>query len=40
VLRACITNYRTTDATIQQIVQEMNQLFQQGVGALKPQPQL
>jgi glutamate/tyrosine decarboxylase-like PLP-dependent enzyme len=40
VLRACITNYRTTDATIQQIVQEMNQLFQQGVGALKPPPRL
>ena len=40
VLRACITNFRTTEAHIHQIVEEMNQLFQQGVGALKPEPQL
>jgi aromatic-L-amino-acid decarboxylase len=40
VLRACITNFRTTEANIHQIVEEMNQLFQQGVGALKPEPQL
>ena len=39
VLRACITNFRTTEADIHQIVEEMNQLFQQGVGALKPEPQ-
>ena len=37
---ACITNFRTTEANIHQIVEEMNQLFQQGVGALKPEPQL
>jgi glutamate/tyrosine decarboxylase-like PLP-dependent enzyme len=29
VLRACISNYRTTEADILQIVEEMNQLFQQ-----------
>ena len=40
VLRACVTNFRTTEADIHQIVAEMNQLFQQGVGALKPEPQL
>ena len=40
VLRACITNYRTTEANIQQIVLEMNQLFQQGAGALQPEPHL
>ena len=40
VLRACITNFRTTDADIRQIVEEMNQLFQQGVGALGPEPRL
>ena len=40
VLRACVTNFRTTDADIHRIVDEMNQLFQQGVGALKPEPQL
>ena len=28
----CITNFRTTEANIHQIVEEMNQLFQQGVG--------
>jgi glutamate/tyrosine decarboxylase-like PLP-dependent enzyme len=39
-LRACITNFRTTEADIRQIVDEMNQLIQQGVGALKPEPQL
>jgi glutamate/tyrosine decarboxylase-like PLP-dependent enzyme len=39
-LRACITNYRTTEADIQQIVLEMNQLFQQGAGALQPEPHL
>jgi glutamate/tyrosine decarboxylase-like PLP-dependent enzyme len=33
VLRACITNYRTTEADIHQIVEQMNLLFQQGVGA-------
>ena len=38
VLRACITNFRTTEADIHQIVEEMNQLFQQGAGA--PQPEL
>lgn len=31
VLRACVTNFRTTDADVHQIVAEMNQLFQQGV---------
>lgn len=31
VLRACITNFRTSEANIQQIVEEMNQLFQQGM---------
>ncbi len=30
VLRACVTNFRTTEAQIHQIVAEMNQLFQQG----------
>jgi glutamate/tyrosine decarboxylase-like PLP-dependent enzyme len=35
VLRACITNFRTTEADIHQIVDEMNQLFQQGVGNLQ-----
>lgn len=29
VLRACISNYQTTEADIQQIVDEMNQLYQQ-----------
>jgi glutamate/tyrosine decarboxylase-like PLP-dependent enzyme len=32
VLRACITNFRTTEAHLHQIVQEMTQLFQQGRG--------
>jgi glutamate/tyrosine decarboxylase-like PLP-dependent enzyme len=40
VLRACITNFRTTEADIRQIVEEMNQLFRQGVGVLEPEPQL
>jgi glutamate/tyrosine decarboxylase-like PLP-dependent enzyme len=31
VLRACVTNYRTTEADIHQIVDEMTQLFQQGM---------
>src|SRR5262249_49577292 len=35
VLRACITNFRTTEANIHQIVEEMNQLFQQGVGCAR-----
>ena len=39
-LRACITNFRTTEAKIHQIVEEMNQLFQEGVVALEPEPQL
>lgn len=30
VLRACITNFRTTEADIRQIVKEMNQLLQEG----------
>ena len=30
VLRACITNFRTTEANIHQIVEEMNQLL--GIG--------
>ena len=34
VMRACITNFRTTEADIHQIVDEMNQLFHQGVGVL------
>jgi glutamate/tyrosine decarboxylase-like PLP-dependent enzyme len=38
VLRACITNFRTTEAQIHQIVAEMNRLFQQGLGALRPEP--
>ena len=33
VLRACITNFRTTETDIHQIVDEMNHLFGQGVGA-------
>lgn len=33
VLRACISNYRTTEAEIQQIVDEMNQVYQQDTGA-------
>jgi len=37
VLRACITNFRTTDADIHQIVEEMNQLFQEGLGVLRGQ---
>ena len=40
VLRACITNFRTTEADIYQIVDEMNQLFQHEIGRLKPEPQL
>ena len=32
VLRACVTNFRTTEAEIHQIVKEMNQLVQEGVG--------
>jgi aromatic-L-amino-acid/L-tryptophan decarboxylase len=36
VLRACITNFRTTETDIHQIVDGMNQLFQQEVGALQP----
>jgi len=40
VLRACITNFRTTEANIHQIVEQMNQLFQQGLGALEPEPRL
>jgi glutamate/tyrosine decarboxylase-like PLP-dependent enzyme len=35
VLRACITNYRTTEADIHRIVEEMNRLFQQEEGAAK-----
>lgn len=31
VLRACVTNFRTTEADIRRIVAEMNQLFQQGL---------
>jgi glutamate/tyrosine decarboxylase-like PLP-dependent enzyme len=31
VLRACITNFRTTEADIHQIVEELSQLFHQGV---------
>ncbi|HXU25511.1 MAG TPA: pyridoxal-dependent decarboxylase, partial [Tepidiformaceae bacterium] len=31
VLRACITNHRTTEADIHQIVDEMTQLFRQGM---------
>jgi glutamate/tyrosine decarboxylase-like PLP-dependent enzyme len=40
VLRACITNFRTTEADVHRIVAEMNQLFQQGVGTLKSELQL
>src|SRR6516162_3300459 len=40
VLRACITNFRTTEGDLQEIVAEMNQLFQQGVGAPEPGPRL
>jgi glutamate/tyrosine decarboxylase-like PLP-dependent enzyme len=39
-LRACITNFRTTETDIHQIVAEMNQLFQERVRALKPELQL
>jgi glutamate/tyrosine decarboxylase-like PLP-dependent enzyme len=38
VLRACVTNFRTTEADIRQIVEEMNRLIQQGVGAPEPAP--
>jgi glutamate/tyrosine decarboxylase-like PLP-dependent enzyme len=34
VLRACISNFRTTEADILLIVEEMNQLLLQGVGTL------
>jgi hypothetical protein len=40
VLRACITNFRTTEADIHQIVDEMNQLYQQEASALELEPQL
>ncbi len=40
VLRACITNFRTTEAEIHQIVEGMNQLFRQGLGTFKAEPQL
>ena len=40
VLRACISNFRTTEANIHQIVEEMNHLFQQGVGTRKPEAPL
>jgi glutamate/tyrosine decarboxylase-like PLP-dependent enzyme len=40
VLRACVTNFRTTEADVRQIVGEMNQLFQQGAGALEPETRL
>jgi glutamate/tyrosine decarboxylase-like PLP-dependent enzyme len=40
VLRACITNFRTTEADVRQIVEAMNKLFQQGPGASEPDPQL
>jgi glutamate/tyrosine decarboxylase-like PLP-dependent enzyme len=40
VLRACVTNYRTTEADILRIVDEMNQLVRQGAGAVQPEPQL
>lgn len=36
VLRACITNFRTTEANLHQIVEEMNQLFQQEMRVPKP----
>jgi glutamate/tyrosine decarboxylase-like PLP-dependent enzyme len=39
VLRACVTNFRTTEADIHQIVEEMNQLFQQGLSGPAPEPQ-
>jgi glutamate/tyrosine decarboxylase-like PLP-dependent enzyme len=39
VLRACITNFRTTEAEVLQIVDDVNHLFQQGVGALQPERQ-
>jgi glutamate/tyrosine decarboxylase-like PLP-dependent enzyme len=38
VLRACVTNFRTTEADILGIVDEMNHLFRQGAGAPKPMP--
>lgn len=38
-LRACISNYRTTEADILCIVDEMNQLLQGGAGALAPEAQ-
>ena len=37
VLRACVTNFRTTEADIHRIVEEMNQLFQE-MGAPRPAP--
>ena len=38
VLRACVTNFRTTEADILGIVDEMNHLFRQGAGAPRPTP--
>lgn len=34
VLRACISNFRTTETDIHQIVDQMNLLFQEGMGAI------
>jgi glutamate/tyrosine decarboxylase-like PLP-dependent enzyme len=38
VLRACISNFRTTEADIRRIVEEMNQQFRQGAGAPRSAP--
>jgi hypothetical protein len=40
VMRACISNFRTTQSDIHRIVEEMNQLFQQLTSAQKLEPQL
>jgi glutamate/tyrosine decarboxylase-like PLP-dependent enzyme len=37
-LRACVSNFRTADADIHRIVQEMNHLLREGAGAPRPSP--
>jgi glutamate/tyrosine decarboxylase-like PLP-dependent enzyme len=38
VLRACVTNFRTTESDIYHIVEEMNRLFPHKEGAPEPEP--
>lgn len=40
VLRACVTNYRTTEEEIHQIVDQMNQLFEEHMGTYQSELQL